>query len=149
MRLVHLVPLLLISSMGFYFLNTNTINIVEDNPAVKTNQKAKDFDFYSQLPDAEVAISSSNYTSTPKTESLEHKTTLQIATVSSESGAQRIAKQLREAGLADLRVRSAAQNKANLYQVVSGPYTTYIELKTAISLVEKKNFYPLTLTSQD
>lgn len=135
----------------------------KENPAVTPQEQAKPrapgeslpldnveldqserFDFYNILKKSEVETpEESAYTSTPKTAALETPYLLQAGSFRSNSDAEAMRARLTLAGLPNVRTSKSEGSNGIWYRVTTGPFNTYIDLKSATTKLEKLNIHPV------
>ena len=112
---------------------------VDDSSKVSTSTRVS-YEFYELLEEDEVVVPESKYRSTPKTANLDHPTLLQIAAVKEVVKAEDLVERFRKTGLT---VGMVERNQ--WWLIRSEPFTTYEQLKRAISTVERLNFHPIQI----
>jgi len=140
----YLLAIALVTGIGFGLVRVIGPSIdpktrVDDSSEVSTSTRVS-YEFYELLEEDEVVVPESKYRSTPKTANLDHPTLLQIAAVKEVVKAEDLVERFRKTGLT---VGMVERNQ--WWLIRSEPFTTYEQLKRAISTVERLNFHPIQI----
>ena len=102
------------------------------------------FGFYKLLQESEVKTpEESAYTSTPKSASLDGVYRLQTGSFRQASDAEAQRAKLALQGLPNVTTSLSEGSNGTWYRVSTGPFTTYSELKKALTKLDKLNIHPV------